>query len=55
MEVFRFLIGALTRNWGLKILALALAVVIYHTMKPAEKSRGSNNKNNDRNFFQESR
>ena len=53
MEVVHFLIGALTRNWGLKILALALAVVIYHTMKPAENSR--THQDHDRNFFQESR
>ena len=24
-----------TRNWGLKLLSLTLAVVIYHTLKPA--------------------
>lgn len=28
------LIGAVTRNWGLKILSLLLAILIYHTLKP---------------------
>lgn len=54
MEVLRYLGGALTRNWGLKLLALALAIVIYHSMKPAgEDSRTTND--NDRHFFQEKR
>ena len=26
--------GLFTRNWGLKLLALALAILIYHTLKP---------------------
>lgn len=54
MEVFRYLVGALTRNWGLKILSLALAIVIYHSMKPT--GNGSlTSKDNDRHFFQEHR
>lgn len=55
MEVLRFLVGALTRNWGLKLLALALAIVIYHSMKPAGKQSRAHDYGNDRNFFQENR
>ncbi len=29
---------ALTKNWGLKLLSLALALIIYHSLKP----RGTN-------------
>ena len=50
MEVLRYLGAALTRNWGLKLLALALAIVLYHTMKPAENSR--THENHDRSLFQ---
>jgi len=53
MEILRYAVEALTRDWGLKLLALALAIVIYHTMKPAENSR--TRKVNDRSFFQEQR
>jgi len=42
-------LGLFTRNWGLKLLALALAIVIYHSLKPAE---GTHQKNNDRTLFQ---
>jgi len=44
----RFL-GLFTRNWGLKLLALVLAIVIYHSLKPAE---GTHGKTNDRSLFQ---
>ena len=54
MEVLRYLVGALTRNWGLKLLSLALAVVIYHSMKPAGNSSRTT-KDNDRYFFTEQR
>ena len=37
-------------NWGLKLLALILAIVIYHSLKN-ESSRNTNG-NNDRSFFQ---
>lgn len=50
MEVFRFLGEALTKNWGLKLLSLALAIVIYHAMKPADARRSQDR--NDRNIFQ---
>jgi len=26
--------GLFTRNWGLKLLALVLAILIYHVLKP---------------------
>jgi cbb3-type cytochrome oxidase subunit 3 len=28
-------------NWGLKLLALILALIIYHTLKPAAKTSNS--------------
>lgn len=31
-------IRMLTRNWGLKLLSLALAIIIYYALKPDEKS-----------------
>ena len=30
------IIGLFARNWGLKLLALALAVLIYQTLKPRQ-------------------
>ena len=36
-------------NWGLKLLALILAIVIYHSLKD-ESAPNSNG--NDRSFFQ---
>ncbi len=30
----RTVAGLFTRNWGLKLLSLALAILIYHTLKP---------------------
>ncbi len=30
----RALAGFFTRYWGLKLLALALAILVYHTIKP---------------------
>ena len=53
MEILRYALAALTRNWGLKLLALALAVIIYHSMKPADGSRGG--KQHDRHLLQEKR
>ena len=35
-------------NWGLKLLALVLAIVIYHALK----TETSENKGNDRPLFQ---
>ena len=37
-------------NWGLKLLALILAIVIYHSLK--NESSQSTSSNNDRSFFQ---
>jgi len=44
------LFGLVTHNWGLKLLALALAIVIYHSLKPAGASRQKND--HDRPLFQ---
>ena len=37
-------------NWGLKLLALVLAIVIYHALK--DKSVRSDGSNHDRSVFQ---
>ena len=42
-------IELITKNWGLKILALILAIVIYHSLKPAEQDATSTH---DRTTFQ---
>ena len=39
-------------NWGLRILALVLAIVIYHTLKTESANSGRHSRNNDRHFFQ---
>lgn len=31
------LLSLVTANWGLKLLSLVLAILIYHTLKPAGK------------------
>ncbi len=33
---WRFALGFVTDNWGLKLLAFILAVMIYYAMKPAD-------------------
>ena len=33
---FKKVAGLFTRNWGLKLLALALALIIYHALKPKQ-------------------
>jgi len=38
-SVLTWLLGLFTYRWGLKILSLALAIIIYHSLKPAEGSR----------------
>ena len=40
-------------NWGLKLLALILAIVIYHSLK--NESAQNNNTGNDRSFFKQHR
>ena len=37
-------------NWGLKLLALILAIVIYHSLK--NESAQTQTTRNDRSFFQ---
>jgi len=43
-------LSALTANLGLKLLALALAIVIYHALKPEKSTSG--NAANDTRLFQ---
>ena len=38
-------------NWGLKLLALILAIVIYHALK--DESARSENNHHDRHLFQQ--
>ena len=47
MKVTEFLTG----NWGLKILALVLAIVIYYAIK---NESASNGRSYDRRIFQQS-
>ena len=45
---FRRLLTAFASNWGLKLLALALAVIVYHSLKKENGSlRNSFTKEND--------
>ena len=46
---FRFLLRTLTNNWWLKLLALALAVIIYHSLK---SEKDNSHPSHDRTFFQ---
>lgn len=56
---FRFnprrILAPLTENWGLKLIALLLALVIYHALKPADTSAGGNtdHPDNERKLFQQ--
>ena len=40
-------------NWGLKLLALILAIVIYHSLK--NETTQSTSSGNDRSFFKQHR
>ena len=42
--------SALTHNWSLKLLALVLAILVYHSLKP---HGGLLRKPNDRSIFQQ--
>jgi len=46
---FRRALGALTNNWGLKLLALLLALIIYHSLR---HESGRQRLDDDRQFFQ---
>ena len=46
--MFRWMFSILTHNWGLKLLALVLAILVYHSLKP---NIGSTQKSNDRHIF----
>jgi hypothetical protein len=43
VEFFRSALKLLTDNWGLKLLALLLALIIYHTMKSEDSRQHSEN------------
>lgn len=47
---FRRALGALTNNWGLKLLALLLALIIYHSLR--QETVRPKVDDNDRQFFQ---
>ncbi len=47
--VFRRLLSMLTRNWGLKLLSLALAIIVYHSLKPGSDF---SHESNERYIFQ---
>ena len=38
-------------NWGLRLLALLLAVVLYHALKDNAAKARANDNNHDRSFF----
>ena len=38
-------------NWGLRLLALLLAVVLYHALKDNAAEARTNDDNHDRSFF----
>ena len=47
--IFSRAASVLTYNWGLKLLALLLAIIVYHSLKP----EGTKIRNqNDRNLFE---
>lgn len=50
---FKRLFAAVFSNWGLKLLALALAIVIYHSLKKeSDSSNDSSQDTHDRHIFQ---
>ena len=48
---FRRLFAAVVGNWGLKLLALALAIIVYHSLKTTT-GRSPVPEGNDRHFFE---
>lgn len=44
-------LGLITKNWGLKLLSLLLAVIIYHSLKTESGNLGVREKN-DRQSIQ---
>lgn len=47
--LFKQALSLLTHNWGLKILSLVLAVIIYHSLKPGTDF---SHESNERYIFQ---
>lgn len=45
--IFRRTLSKLTRNWGLKLLALIMAIIVYYSLKP-----DFHQDTNDRQLFQ---
>ena len=50
--MLRGMFSILTHNWGLKLLALVLAIIVYHSLKP---DIGFTQESNDRHIFQPDR
>ena len=48
--LFHRLRAFLTHNWGLRLLSLALAIIVYYSLKSGIS--GDNHTNNDRKLFQ---
>ena len=46
--IFRRALSKLTHNWGLKLLALVLAIIVYHTLKTGSSK---DTDPNDRHLF----
>ena len=38
-------------NWGLRLLALLLAIVLYHALKDSSAPKSGADERNDRSFF----
>lgn len=47
--LFRRALSLLTQNWGLKMLSLVLAIIIYHSLKPGTDF---SHESNERYIFQ---
>ncbi len=43
--------GALTRNWGLKLIALILAIVIYYVLVPTTGTEHESQQNVQQHFI----
>ncbi len=48
--VVRALMTSVTHNWGLKLLALVLAIIVYHSLKQGGEH---SHETNERNIFQD--
>jgi hypothetical protein len=48
-RLLHLIVEAFTKDWGIKLLALLLALVIYHTLKPETGTAYDNG--NDKRIF----